>query len=59
MFLIMKQKTRFENIGYQPMNGRYIGIGLKKTISVNLCYISVEFCQYDTLATSQNSSVDL
>jgi len=55
----MKQKTRFENIGYQPMNGRYIGIGLKKNISVNLCYISVEFCQYDTLATSQNSSVDL
>jgi len=29
----MKQKTRFENIrniGYQSMNGQYIGIGPKK-----------------------------
>jgi len=35
----MKRKTGFKNfgnIGYQPMNGRYIGIGLKKAISVNL-----------------------
>jgi len=37
----MKQKIRFKifgNIGYQyrPMNGRQIGIGLKKAISVNL-----------------------
>jgi len=35
----MKQKIRFKNfgnIGYQPMNGRYIGIGPKKAISVDL-----------------------
>jgi len=36
MFLIMKQKTRFENIGYGFMNGRYIGISLKNAISVDL-----------------------
>ena len=38
-FMIMKQKTRFENfgnIGYHPTNERYIGIGLKKAISVYL-----------------------
>jgi len=39
----MKQKTRFKNyenigIGYRSMNGRYIGIGPKKAISVNLYY---------------------
>jgi len=37
--MIMKQKTRFENfgnIGYHPTNERYIGIGLKKAISVYL-----------------------
>jgi len=30
----MKQKTRFKNfgsIGYRPINGRYIGIGSKKS----------------------------
>jgi len=37
----MKHKTRFKNfenigIGYQPMNGWYIGIGPKKAISVDL-----------------------
>jgi len=35
----MKQKTRFKsfgNIGYWSMNGRYIGIGLKKGISVDV-----------------------
>jgi len=37
----MKQKTRFKNfgnigIGYQSMNGWYIGIGLKTAISVDL-----------------------
>jgi len=41
MFLIIKQKTRFKNfeilaIGYRRMNGRYISIGLKKAISVDL-----------------------
>jgi len=39
VIFIIKQKTRFENfgnIGYRPMNGRYIGIGLKKNISVDL-----------------------
>jgi len=35
----MKQKTRFKNfgnIGYRIMNGRYIHVGLKKVISVDL-----------------------
>jgi len=37
----MKQNTRFENFGnignrYQPMNGRYIGIGPKKAIGRSL-----------------------
>jgi len=35
----MKQKIRFKNfgnIGYRSMNGRYIGIGLKIAISVDL-----------------------
>jgi len=35
----MKQKTRFEkfgNISYQSMNGRYMGIDLKKAILVDL-----------------------
>jgi len=35
----MKQKTRFKNfvnIGYRPMNGRYISIGLKNVISIDL-----------------------
>jgi len=35
----MKQKTRFKNfgnIGYWPMNGRYIGISPKKAILVDL-----------------------
>jgi len=39
MFLIIKQKARFKkfgNIGYRSMNGRYIGIGPKKAISVDL-----------------------
>jgi len=41
VFLIMKQKTRFKNfgnigIGYRSMNDRYIGIGPKKAISVDL-----------------------
>jgi len=34
----MKQKTRFKNfgnIGYRCMNGRYIGIGPQKSISVD------------------------
>jgi len=34
----MKQKIRFKNfrnISYRSMNGRYIGIGPKKAISVN------------------------
>jgi len=39
--LITKQKTRSENfgnigVGYQSMNGRYIGISPKKAISVDL-----------------------
>jgi len=37
----MKQKTRFKNfgnigIGYWSMNGRYVGIGPNKAISVDL-----------------------
>jgi len=35
----MKQKTSFKNFGnisYRSMNGRYIGIGPKKAISVDL-----------------------
>jgi len=35
----MKQKTRFKicrNISYRPMTGRYISIGPKKAISVDL-----------------------
>jgi len=37
----MKKKTRFKNygnigIGYRSMNGRYIGIGPKKAILVDL-----------------------
>jgi len=35
----MKQKERFKpfgNIDYRSMNGRYIGIGPKKAISVDL-----------------------
>jgi len=37
----MKQTTRFKNfgsigIGYRSMNGRYISIGPKKAISVDL-----------------------
>jgi len=37
----MQQKTRFKNFGnigywYRSMNGRYIGIGPKKAIPVDL-----------------------
>jgi len=35
----MKQKRIFKNfgnIGYRPMNGRYVGISLKNAISVDL-----------------------
>jgi len=37
----MKQKTRSKNFGnigyrYRPMNGRYMGIGLKTAISVDI-----------------------
>jgi len=38
----MKQKTRsknFGNVSYWSMHGRYIGIGPKKAISVNLSNI--------------------
>jgi len=43
----MKQKTRFKifgNIGYRSMNGRYIGIGPQKAISVDLYYFLL-LCQ--------------
>jgi len=41
----MNQKTRFTNFRninywYQPMNGRYIGVGLKKTYrSISTAYL--------------------
>ena len=43
----MKQKTRFKifgNIGYRSMNGRYIDIGPKKAVSVDLYYFLL-LCQ--------------
>jgi len=42
----MKQKTKLKNFGnivYRSMNGRYISIGLKKAISVDLYSESVVF----------------
>jgi len=53
ILFIMKQKRRyknFENIGYRSMNGRYIGIGPKKSHAVEL-YIAVMLTRIINIVT--------